>query len=37
MALADRVLVMADGRITADLPRASVTREKLISASTPQE
>ncbi|WP_314421765.1 sugar ABC transporter ATP-binding protein [Pseudescherichia vulneris] len=37
MALADRVLVMADGRITADLPRASVTREKLISASTPQD
>ena len=37
MALADRVLVMADGRITADLPRASVTREILISASTPQD
>lgn len=37
MALADRVLVMADGRITADLPRAEVTREKLISASTPLE
>ncbi|WP_205950084.1 sugar ABC transporter ATP-binding protein [Pantoea stewartii] len=36
MALADRILVMADGRITADLPRADVTREKLISASTPQ-
>ncbi|UYK98793.1 sugar ABC transporter ATP-binding protein [Pantoea stewartii] len=36
MALADRILVMADGRITADLPRADATREKLISASTPQ-
>ena len=36
MALADRILVMADGRITADLPRAAATREKLISASTPQ-
>lgn len=36
MALADRILVMADGRITADLPRAEATREKLISASTPQ-
>ncbi len=37
MALADRVLVMADGRITADLPRAEVTREKLITASTPHD
>ncbi|MBK4715318.1 MULTISPECIES: sugar ABC transporter ATP-binding protein [Tenebrionibacter/Tenebrionicola group] len=37
MALADRVLVMADGRIAADLARAEVTREKLISASTPVE
>jgi len=37
MALADRVLVMADGRITADLPRSAVTREKLISASTPHD
>jgi erythritol transport system ATP-binding protein len=37
MALADRILVMADGRITADLPRHAVTREKLIAASTPQD
>ncbi|MTH44832.1 sugar ABC transporter ATP-binding protein [Intestinirhabdus alba] len=37
MALADRILVMADGRITADVPRHAVTREKLIAASTPQE
>lgn len=37
MALADRILVMADGRITADLPRHEVTREKLIAASTPQD
>ena len=29
MALADRILVMADGRITADLPRHAVTREKI--------
>lgn len=36
MALADRILVMADGRITADLP-GEVTREKLIAASTPQD
>jgi erythritol transport system ATP-binding protein len=37
MALADRILVMADGRITADLPRAAATREHLIAASTPQD
>ncbi|MCZ4058603.1 sugar ABC transporter ATP-binding protein [Pantoea sp. LMR881] len=37
MALADRILVMADGRITADLTRAEATREKLIAASTPQD
>ncbi|MDU4094743.1 MAG: sugar ABC transporter ATP-binding protein, partial [Pantoea sp.] len=37
MALADRILVMADGRITADLPRHAVTREKLIAAATPQD
>lgn len=37
MALADRILVMADGRITADLPRHDVTREKLIGASTPHD
>ncbi|MBO2029263.1 hypothetical protein J4734_11715 [Klebsiella pneumoniae] len=30
-------LVMADGRITADLPRHAVTREQLIAASTPQD
>ena len=37
LALADRILVMADGRITADLPRHAVTREQLIAASTPQD
>ncbi|EMK5832518.1 sugar ABC transporter ATP-binding protein [Citrobacter sedlakii] len=37
MALADRILVMADGRITADVPRDAVTREALIVASTPQD
>ncbi|MFG1172831.1 sugar ABC transporter ATP-binding protein [Erwiniaceae bacterium CAU 1747] len=37
MALADRILVMADGRITADVPRHEVTRETLIAASTPQD
>ena len=37
MALADRILLMADGRIAADLTRAEATRERLITASTPQE
>ncbi|MEM6159529.1 sugar ABC transporter ATP-binding protein [Erwinia sp. P6884] len=37
MALADRVLVMADGKITADLSRTEATREKLIVASTPHD
>ncbi|MCT4708571.1 sugar ABC transporter ATP-binding protein [Enterobacteriaceae bacterium H11S18] len=37
MALADRILVMADGRITADLSRQQITRERLITASTPQD
>ena len=37
MALADRILVMADGRITADLSRAEASREMLITASTPHE
>jgi erythritol transport system ATP-binding protein len=33
MGMADRVLVMARGRITADLPRDEVTEELLVSAS----
>lgn len=37
MALADRILVMADGKITADLSRAEATRERLITASTPHD
>ena len=37
MALADRILVMADGRLTADLPRHAATRETLIAAATPQD
>lgn len=36
MALADRILVMADGRITADVP-AMQSPAKLIAASTPQD
>jgi erythritol transport system ATP-binding protein len=37
MQLADRVIVMADGRMTADLQRSEVDREKLIRASTPHD
>ncbi len=33
MGMADRVLVMARGRITADLPRDEVTQDLLVSAS----
>jgi erythritol transport system ATP-binding protein len=33
MGMSDRVLVMARGRITADLPRGEVTEESLVSAS----
>jgi erythritol transport system ATP-binding protein len=35
MSLADRVMVMADGKLTADLPREQADRELLIRASTP--
>lgn len=35
VSLADRVIVMADGCLTADLPRAEADRELLIRASTP--
>ncbi|MGI5229669.1 hypothetical protein [Actinoallomurus sp. CA-142502] len=33
MGMSDRILVMARGRITADLPRAEATEERLVSAS----
>ncbi len=36
VAVADRILVMASGRITADLPIASVTEEALVRASHPR-
>jgi erythritol transport system ATP-binding protein len=35
MGMSDRVLVMARGRITADLPRDEVTEERLVAASAP--
>ncbi|GGF44912.1 sugar ABC transporter ATP-binding protein [Aliidongia dinghuensis] len=33
MAMADRILVMADGRVTGDFPRATVTEEQLVAAA----
>ncbi|HWA20467.1 MAG TPA: sugar ABC transporter ATP-binding protein [Devosia sp.] len=36
IALCDRVLVMSEGRITADIPRAEATQEKIMSAAVPQ-
>lgn len=35
MALSDRVLVLAAGKITADIPREELDRERIIRASTP--
>ena len=35
MALSDRVMVMASGKIAADFPRAEADKEKIIRASTP--
>jgi erythritol transport system ATP-binding protein len=35
MALSDRIIVMADGRITGEFDAASVTSEDLVAASTP--
>jgi erythritol transport system ATP-binding protein len=34
MSAADRILVMSQGKVTADLPRAAATEEKLVTAST---
>jgi rhamnose transport system ATP-binding protein len=36
LALCDRVLVMSEGRLTADIPRAEATQEKIMSAAVPQ-
>ncbi|RYE87905.1 MAG: sugar ABC transporter ATP-binding protein, partial [Hyphomicrobiales bacterium] len=36
LALCDRVLVMAEGRLTAELPRAEATQEKVMSAAVPR-
>ena len=36
LALCDRILVMAEGRLTAELPRAEATQEKIMSAAVPR-
>ncbi|MEQ1899197.1 MAG: sugar ABC transporter ATP-binding protein [Devosia sp.] len=36
LALCDRVLVMSEGRLTADIPRAEATQERIMSAAVPQ-
>jgi rhamnose transport system ATP-binding protein len=36
LALCDRVLVMSEGRITADLPRAEATQESIMQAAVPR-
>jgi len=36
LALCDRVLVMAEGRLTAEIPRAEATQERVMSAAVPR-
>ncbi|HEV7275198.1 MAG TPA: sugar ABC transporter ATP-binding protein [Devosiaceae bacterium] len=36
LALCDRVLVMSEGRLTAEIPRAEATQEKIMSAAVPR-
>ncbi len=36
LALCDRVLVMSEGRLTADIPRAEATQERIMAAAVPQ-
>ena len=36
LALCDRVLVMSEGRLTADIPRADATQESIMSAAVPR-
>jgi rhamnose transport system ATP-binding protein len=37
LALCDRVLVMAEGRLTADLPRGVATQESIMQAAVPRQ
>jgi ABC-type sugar transport system ATPase subunit len=34
LAMSDRILVVAEGRIVADLPRAAATQERVMQAAT---
>jgi rhamnose transport system ATP-binding protein len=36
LALCDRVLVMSEGRLTADIPRSEATQERIMAAAVPQ-
>ena len=36
LALSDRILVMSEGRLTAEIPRAEATQERVMSAAVPQ-
>ena len=36
LALCDRVLVMSEGRLTADIPRAEATQEAIMRAAVPR-
>ena len=36
LALCDRVLVMSEGRLTADIPRAEATQEAIMQAAVPR-
>ena len=36
LALCDRVLVMSEGRITADIPRKEATQESIMHAAVPR-
>ena len=35
LALCDRVLVMSEGRLTANIPRAEATQESIMKAAVP--
>ncbi len=37
LALCDRILVMSEGRLTADIPRAEATQEAIMSAAVPRQ
>ena len=36
LALCDRVLVMSEGRLTANIPRADATQESIMHAAVPR-